>query len=243
MLESREIDYRHDETLLSGFFAYDKSQEGRRPAVIVCHAWSGRDQFSCDKAIEIAERGYAGFALDVYGKGVLGTSVDQKTKLMSPFLDNRPHLEQRLRVAHDALVKQPEVDKDRIAAIGFCFGGLCVLDMVRSGVNVRGVISFHGLLKGRQSSVTSTDSKILILHGDGDPMVSFDDVSGLRQELNTMNAPWQMHVYGGVKHAFTNPQANDEKLGTVYNADADHHSHQLMWDFLAEVIGGRSAIE
>ena len=238
MLDTREVEYRHDKALLSGFFALNKKQSGRRPAIIVCHAWSGRDQFSCDKAIEIAERGYVGFALDVYGKGVLGTSFDQKTKLMSPFLDDRSHLDQRLRVAYDALVEQPEVDKERIAAIGFCFGGLCVLDMVRSGVNVRGVVSFHGLLKGRpQSSVANTDSRILLLHGDGDPMVSFDDVGGLREELNTMGAPWQMHVYGKVKHAFTNPQANDEKLGTVYDAEADRHSHQLMWHFLDEVLG------
>lgn len=238
MLVTSELEYRHDQALLSGFFAHRKEQTERQPAVIVCHAWSGRDQFSCDKAIEIAERGYVGFALDVYGKGVLGTDVDQKTKLMSPFLDNRSHLEQRLRVAYDTLVAQPLVDKERIAAIGFCFGGLCVLDLVRSGVNLRGVASFHGLLKGRQSSVTSTDTKILLLHGDGDPMVTFDDVSGLRQELNSLGAPWQMHVYGGVKHAFTIPSANDEKLGTVYNAQADRHSHQLLWNFLDEVFEG-----
>lgn len=239
MLQDREVEYRHGDAKLSGFFIYDKKQSGRRPAVIICHAWSGRDQFSCDKAVEISERGYAGFALDVYGKGVLGTSVDQKTKLMSPFLDDRLHLEQRLRAAYDALIAQPEVDKDRIAAIGFCFGGLCVLDMVRFGANVRGVVSFHGLLKKRQASVTNTKTKVLLLHGDSDPMVPFDDVGGVREELNTLGVPWQMHTYGGVKHAFTNPHANDEKLGTVYNAEADRHSHQLMWDFLGNVVGGR----
>ena len=232
-----ELDYQHDKTTLAGFLAH-QGGDAPRPAVLICHAWKGRDQYVCDKAVELAKAGYVGFALDVYGKGVLGTSVEEKTRLMSPFLEDRDFLLQRLQASYEALCQLPQVDKRRIAAIGYCFGGLCVLDLMRTGTQLQGVVSFHGLLKprGTGNNVTQTNTKALVLHGGSDPMVSFNDVVALDDEMQKMQAEWQLHVYSSAQHSFTNPEANDQKLGTVYNQHAAEHSNFLLKRFLQEVF-------
>ncbi|MDE3268721.1 MAG: dienelactone hydrolase family protein, partial [Pseudomonadota bacterium] len=182
--------------------------------------------------------GYVGFALDVYGKGVLGSSVEENTRLMTPFMEDRNHLQERLTVAYETLKQQPQVEASNIAAIGYCFGGLCVLDMVRSGLALAGVASFHGILKpsSQQKNNAPSKSKVLILHGDKDPMVAFDDLQQCRAELAKLGCDWRMHIYSQALHAFTNPDANDPKLGTVYNKQADAHSSLLLWDFLRELF-------
>ena len=231
-----ELEYQHDKTTLAGFLAH---QEGNtpRPAVLICHAWKGRDQYVCAKAVELAEAGYVGFALDVYGKGIIGTSVEENTRLMTPFMEDRDFLAQRLQTGYEALCQLPQVDKQRIVAIGYCFGGLCVLDLMRTGTPLKGVVSFHGLLMPRgKDNVAKTTTKALVLHGGNDPMVSFDDVAALNKEMQTMQAEWQLHVYSNALHAFTNPEANDEKLGTVYNKHAAEHSNLLLKRFLQEVF-------
>ena len=236
MLKTTEHDYQHDKTTLAGFLAHQEGDKPR-PAVLICHAWKGRDQYVCDKAVELAKDGYVGFALDVYGKGVLGTSVEENTRLMSPFMENRNFLQQRLLAGYEALCQLPQVDKQRIAAIGYCFGGLCVLDLMRTGTSLRGVVSLHGLLTPRGTdNVSKTDTKALVLHGGSDPMVSFDDVVAFNNEMQQMQADWQLHVYSNALHAFTNPAANDHKLGTVYNKHADEHANFLLKRFLQEVF-------
>ena len=231
-----ELEYQHDKSTLAGFLAH---QEGNkpRPAVLICHAWKGRDQYVCDKAIELAKEGYVGFALDVYGKGLLGTSVEENTRLMTPFIEDRDFLQQRLLAGYEALRKLPQVDQQHIAAIGYCFGGLCVLDLMRTGTQLRGVVSFHGLLMPRgKDNVAKTNTKALVLHGGSDPMVSFNDVAALNDEMQKMQAEWQLHVYGSAQHAFTNPEAKDPKLGTIYNEHAAEHSNFLLKRFLQEIF-------
>ena len=234
-MHTSKLEYRHDDTVLEGFLAYQDNTP--KPAVIICHAWKGRDQFVCDKAIEIAQRDYVGFALDVYGKGVLGNSVEENSKLMTPFIEDRNYLQERLTSAYEIIKQQPQVIPSKIAAVGYCFGGLCVLDMVRCGLDLAGAVSFHGILQPRQQQNTkNSDSKVLVLHGDKDPMVSFDDLQQCRDELTSLGCDWQMHVYSQALHAFTNPEANDHKLGTVYNKQADNHSSLLLWDFLRGIL-------
>lgn len=232
---TKEIDYTHGKTTLAGFLAY---QEGDtpRPAVLICHAWKGRDQYVCDKAVELAKDGYVGFALDVYGKGILGTNTEENTRLMTPFIEDRDFLLQRLLAGYDALCQLSQVDKQRIAAIGYCFGGLCVLDLVRTGTQLCGVVGFHSLLQPRPRKVSTTKTKVFMLHGARDPMVSFDDVSTFNDEMQKMQADWQMHIYGNALHSFTNPQANDHKLGTVYDAQAAQHANFLLKKFLQAVF-------
>jgi len=205
---------------------------------MVCHAWAGRSEFEDEKAIELAKLGYTGFALNLYGKGVLGSGPDENAALMTPFLDDRPMLQKRLQLSLEAMQSQPEVDEAKIAAIGFCFGGLCVLDIARTGATLAGIVSFHGLFGAPgNTSGNKVKAKILALHGWDDPMATPDAVVALSEELSAMDADWQLHGYGNTLHAFTNPEANDPAMGTVYNGTADRRSWKAMRNFLAELFG------
>ncbi|MDD1614760.1 MAG: dienelactone hydrolase family protein, partial [Methylococcaceae bacterium] len=143
---SNTVGYLDDDVLLEAFFAFDDSLSGRRPAVLINHTWAGRDDFVAEKAKKLAALGYVGFAVDMYGKGVLGADPEENAKLMQPFMDNRQKLQKRMHAALYAVKLMPWVDDSKIAAIGFCFGGLCSLDLARTGADLKGVVSFHGLL-------------------------------------------------------------------------------------------------
>ena len=238
-VQSRLVTYHHGDTTLEGFLAWDDKYFNPRPAVAICHTWAGRSEFECDKAWRLAELGYVGFAIDLYGKGVRGKSTDECRALFSPFMENRANLQERLNLAIDVMRQQPEVEASKLAAMGFCFGGLCALDLARSGNNnVRGVISFHGLLTPPGNTEGNTISaKVLCLHGYGDPLAPPEQLPALAQELTAAGADWQLHTYGNTVHAFTNPNANDPGFGAVYNALADKRSWQAAQNFLTEVIG------
>ena len=156
---------------------------------------------------------------------------------MQPFLEDRALLQRRMNLALETLRKIDRVDPSRIAAMGFCFGGLCVLDLARSGADIRGVVSFHGLLNPPgKTAGNKIKARVLVLHGHDDPMVPPDAVLAFERELTEAGADWQVHVYGQTMHAFTNPQANDPAFGTVYKASADRRSWQSLQNFLAEVL-------
>ena len=229
--------YHHGDQELHGFLAFEKDNDKPRPAVIVAHDWTGRNEFACQKARMLAEMGYIGFASDVYGQGRLGVDNDEKMALMQPLVNDRSMLRDRLRAAFDALIAMPEVDPNRIAIIGFCFGGLCALDLARSGVDIKGVVSFHGLL-GKPDDLKSETikAKILVLHGYDDPMVKPAQVNAFCQEMTEAKVDWQVHMYGHVQHAFTNPQAHDKQLGLIYNSLAAQRSWLAMSHFLQEIF-------
>lgn len=236
-VQTRTIDYTHDGTGLEGYFAYDDATSGPRPGVLVVHAWAGRSPFEEEVARKLAALGYAALAMDVYGKGVLGSNPEENTALMTPFLQDRPMLQQRLGVGMTVLGEQAEVDAARLAATGYCFGGLCVLDLARTGADFRGSVSFHGLFNAPgNTDGNSIKAKVLALHGWDDPMVPPADVVSLGEEMTKAGADWQIHGYGGTLHAFTHPEANAPDMGAMYNADADRRSWQAMSDFLAEVL-------
>jgi len=144
-VETRTVEYKHRDTVLEGVIAVDNASTQPRPVVMVSHAWGGRDDFAVQKARDLARLGYVGFALDLYGKGKLGSSKEENSALMAPLLEDRLLLQARMESAIEAAVSQPESDDKKVAAIGYCFGGLCVLDLARTGANVAGVVSFHGL--------------------------------------------------------------------------------------------------
>ena len=237
-IKTRSIEYDFEGKTFEAILAADDGQSGERPGVLVCHAWAGRSDFDVEKAKKLAELGYAGFALDLYGKGVLGTSTEENQALMTPFVEDRSMLQSRLLKIADILRAQPEVDSGKIAAIGFCFGGLCALDIARTGADLAGVVSFHGLLNAPGNTVgKKIKAKVLALHGWDDPMAPPKDVEALGKELTESGADWQLHAYGGTMHAFTNPEANDPGFGTVYNVSADARSWIAMKNFLAEIFG------
>ncbi len=238
-IQNRLVDYHDGDVVLEGMLAWNDALEGPRPGVLVSHAWGGRSDFEDSKANALAELGYTAFALDLYGKGVRGTGPDENAALMQPFLDDRAMLQQRMLASVDTMREQDPVDGSKLAAIGFCFGGLCVLDLARTGADLAGVVSFHGLFAAPGNTEGNTiQAKVLALHGWDDPMATPENVLALSQELTAMGADWQLHAYGNTMHAFTNPEANDRQMGTVYDASADRRSFRSMQNFLEEIFNG-----
>jgi dienelactone hydrolase len=236
-IQTRKIEYQHEGVLLEAVLAWDDSTMAARPGVMVSHAWGGRDEFAINKACALADLGYVGFALDLYGKGIIGSGPEENAKLMGQFMEDRSLLQSRMMVALETVRNQPEVDAGRVAAIGFCFGGLCVLDLARSGASLKGVVSFHGLLvPPGNTDGKAIKAKVLVLHGYDDPMATPEQMLALANELTKAEADWQIHAYGGTVHAFTNPKANDPGFGTVYQESADRRSWQSMGNFLEEVL-------
>lgn len=235
-MRTQKITYYDEDTLLEGYLAYNGDITKPRPGVLIAHDWSGRNDFACDKADKLAQLGYAGFALDMFGKGILGTTVEEKSALITPFIEDRSLLQRRILAAYNALKKIDVVDTSRIGAMGFCFGGMCVLDLARIGTDLRGVVSFHGLFNAPNNTKDNIKAKILALHGYDDPMAHHEQVAAFEKEMSDAKADWQLHIYGNTKHAFTNPKAHDEKLGTVYNAVAEKRSWIAMQNFFKEIF-------
>lgn len=236
-IQGSKIDYFDGDVALQAHMAWDDSLKGSRPGVLVAHAWQGRSEFEVGRAERLASLGYIGFALDMYGAGKLGTSPAENAALMQPLLDDRSMIQRRISLALDTLRAQQVVDPANTAAIGFCFGGLCVLDLARTGSDVNGVVSFHGLFGAPGNTQgTQISAKILALHGWDDPLATPEQVAGLASELTAAGADWQLHGYGGTFHAFTNPAANDPGNGKCYSADADRRSWQSMTNFLQELF-------
>ena len=235
---TRPVEYDHNGVKLEGILAWDDSLAGPRPGVLVAHTWAGRGDFEIGKACALAELGYVGFAVDMYGKGVLGGSPEENTALMTPLMEDRGLLQARIQLAVEVVRQQPEVDAAQVAATGYCFGGLTVLDLARSGSDVLGVVSLHGLFLPADKLANQTiTARVLCLHGYDDPMAQPQSMLDLATEMTAAGADWQVHAYGNTVHAFTNPAAADREMGTVYSAVADRRSLQAMKNFLAECFG------
>jgi dienelactone hydrolase len=236
-IQTRFIEYQHGDALLEGFLAWDDSSTAPRPGVAISHAWGGRSGLEEDKAVKLAKLGYVGFALDMYGKGVSGSSPEENAVLMAPFLEDRQLLQDRIGTAIEVLRQQVEVNLTQVAAMGYCFGGQCVLDLARTGSDVAGVVSLHGMFGTPGNTAGNRiDAKVLCLHGYDDPMAQPADMLALATELSEAGADWQIHAYGKTVHAFTNPAANNPAMGTLYSADADRRSWAALVGFLEELF-------
>ena len=237
-MKTQTLDYMDQETQLEAFLAWDDEKPGKKPAVLVAHDWTGRREFAENKAREMADLGYVGFALDMYGKGVFGADgdVEGNSALMNPLASDRAALRKRILSALDVVRSHDQVDPLRVGAMGYCFGGMCVLELARSGADVKGVISIHGIFSPGEIPNEKITSKILCLHGQDDPMVPPQQVLDLENELSDAGADWQVHAYGGTMHAFTNPSANNPDFGTVYNPVADRRATRAIKDFFEEVF-------
>ena len=236
-MHEKNIVYRDGEQEFEGWLVHDLPDEQPRPAVLVSHAWSGSGDLERAKARALAELGYVAFALDLYGRGRRGSTREENAALMQPLLDDRALLLRRMQCALATLREQSVCDVERVAAIGFCFGGLCVLDLARSGADVRGVVSFHGLFPPPDlARPEHAPAKVLALHGFDDPMAPPDQLTAFQHEMTERGIDWQVISYGHTVHAFSNPNANDPDFGTVYSPTADRRSWKAMQLFLAEVM-------
>ena len=236
-IKTQQLEYRDGDTVLEAHVAWDEAVTGSRPGVLVSHTWAGRGEFEDRKAEQLAELGYVGFALDLYGKGIYGSGPEENASLMQPLLDDRAALQKRMGAALEKLGSLSIVDSDRLAAIGFCFGGLCVLDLMRVEAEIAGVASFHGLLSAPGNTEGNTaKAKVLMLHGWRDPMAPPEQVITFADEMQKLGADWELIAFGEALHAFTNPNAQDPDNGMQYDAQADRRSWAAMRLFLDEVL-------
>ena len=234
-MSGRIVNYYDDSIECEGYLSLPESSKSV-PLVLVAHTWKGRSEFEDQKVISINSLGYAAMSIDIFGGGVNGSSVEENQALIEPFVKDRQIFRQRLISAVEFGKTIEGVDASKIALIGFCFGGLASIELVRSGYELSGCVSFHGLLNQSDEPFQKVNTKLLVLHGDKDPMVSSEQILALQHEMTESAADWQFISYGNTYHAFTNPLANDIEMGTVYNHDSDIRSWTAMSNFLEEVF-------
>jgi dienelactone hydrolase len=237
-VQSKSIDYRHGDTVLKGFLAYDDKAPGKRPGILVVHEWWGLNDYARQRAEMLAELGYVAFAVDMYGAGKTVTTAEEAGQLAGPFYQDIPKLRARLAAGLDVLKSQDNVDSTKLAAIGYCFGGTCCLQFALGGADLAGVVSFHGgLFTPVEAEAASCKARLLILHGADDPLIPEEQISSFQQVLRKAGTRWEMVSYGGAVHAFTNPGAGRVGIkGVAYHAEADRRSWQHMKHFFDELF-------
>ena len=229
--------YFDGDTQCEGYIALPEGG-GPHSAVLIAHNWAGQSWADNDAADRLAAAGYIGIAIDVYGKGVRGVLMGDNSALMNPWMADRAALLRRLQAAITAAADHPMVDAERMAFMGYCFGGICALDVARSGDDrIKAAISFHGIYAppgiGPQGPISAS---VLVLHGWEDPMTPPAAAVGLAQELTEAGADWQIHAYGHAYHAFTAKGAADKAGGVHYDEKADRRSWQALLNFLGETF-------
>lgn len=240
----RSVDYAHDGQSLRAQLTWDDDWTEPRPCVVVVHDAMRSDQgFEEERAAILTGEGYAGFALDVYGAGVQGRNEAEAGALMAPFMADRGFLQRRLRAGLVAAAELPEVDAARMAVIGYCFGGLCALDLARANAPVVGVASFHGLLAPPEPPLADPADapiapRVIAFHGWDDAWVPPDTVAPFAAEMTARDADWQLVAYGGTGHAFTNVRYDATGDGVGYSPRADARSWRALLDLLAELFPG-----
>jgi dienelactone hydrolase len=231
----RAVEYRDGETQLTGMLVLDNALEERRPGILVVHGGAGLDDHAKGRARRFAELGSVVLACDMYGNGVAGNRERVMARIME-LRGDREKLCRRASAGIEVLASQPQVD-GRIAAVGYCFGGMTVLEMARGGAQLAGVVSVHGSLDTRRGAEAgSVKAKILVCHGALDPHVPMTQLNAFAEEMNGAAADWQLIVYGGAVHGFTH-DAGPYAPGVAYHAQADARSAAAIGSFFGELFG------
>ncbi|MBJ6724502.1 dienelactone hydrolase family protein [Geomesophilobacter sediminis] len=237
---TKTVEYQQGGTTLEGYLAYSDTVKGKRPGILVVHEWTGVGPYVKHRAEQLAAMGYVAFAADIYGKGVRPATPELAAKEAAKYRGpDRTLIRARAQAGLDQLARFPQTDPKRLAAIGYCFGGTAVLELARSGADVLGTVSFHGGLDTpNPADASRIRGKVLALAGADDPIVPPPQVAAFQQEMRNAKVDWQMNLYGGAVHSFTNPDAgNDPSKGVAYNAKADRRSWEAMKAFFAEIFG------
>jgi len=237
-IKAEGVEYKHGEVVLEGYMAYDDAIQGKRPGVIVVHEWMGHNPYVRKRADQLAKLGYLAFAIDMYGKGVRAKDAKEAAALSNVYRSDRQLMRARANTGLEVLKKHPLADPRRITAVGYCFGGTTVLEMARSGADLAGVASFHGGLDSpNPADAKNIKGKVLALHGGDDPYVPTEQVVKFEEEMRKGEVDWQLVIYGGAVHSFTNPEAgNDPSKGAAYNEKADRRSWEAMKLFFGEIF-------
>lgn len=237
-IRTRTVEYRQGETVLEGVLTWDDASPGPRPGVLVVHQWKGVTNYERKRSEMLARLGYAAFAADIYGKGVRADNAKDAAALAGKYKGDRLLLRQRVNAGLAACKAQPEVQSNRVAALGYCFGGTTVLELARSGAELAGVVSFHGgLSTPAAGDARRVRCRVLALHGADDPFVPPAEVAAFQEEMREAGVDWQFTAYGGAVHSFTDWNAGSDKArGAAYDERADHRSWEAMKSFLTEVL-------
>ena len=236
MVHEQLIAYRDGETSLTGFLAWDETSTGRRPGILVVHGGAGLDDHAKRRARRFAAPGFTVFACDMYGDGVAGNR-QRVISAIKELAADPALLCRRAATGLAVLSSQPGVEPAQLAAVGYCFGGMTVLELARSGADLAGVVSVHGSLKTtRPAQPSAVKAKILVCHGALDPHVPMVDVSAFIEEMNGAGADWQLTVYGGAVHGFTHEDADGRVPGVAYHPLADARSSAAMESFFEEIF-------
>ncbi len=234
----KDVQYEADGVVLKGYLAYDTNVKMKSPGVLVVHEWWGLNDYARMRARMLASLGYTALALDMYGEGKQAAHPADAIKFSSEIMKNFETAKIRFNAAMDYLKGQPTVDPDRIGAIGYCFGGTTVLELARSGADVKGVASFHGTLDTpNPADAKNIKGSVLILQGADDPYVPIAQRTAFQDEMEKGGVDWQMNIYGHAVHSFTNPASgNDKPKGLAYNMKADKRSWEAMKLFFKEIF-------
>lgn len=238
-IKTQEITYTQGATELQGFFAWDDAVKGKRPGVLVVHEWWGHNQHARNQAKRLAEAGYVGFALDMYGKGKVTTHPPDAQAFAAEATKDPEVVKARFLAALDVLKKDPHVDPEKVGAIGYCFGGGVVLGMARAGVDLDAVATFHGMIATKQPAAPgAVKAKLLVLNGAADPMVTAEQIDAFKKEMAAAGAKFEFVNFAGAKHGFTNPDADKAGMPQLaYDAEADKASWAALVKMLKEAFG------
>lgn len=242
-LVGEEVSYTDNGTTMNGYLAYDSSIEGPRPGILVVHEWWGHNDYVRRRADMLAELGYTALAVDMYGDGQQADHPEDAGAFASAVMQSADAGQSRFMAAMEFLQQQETVNPEHIAGIGYCFGGAVVLNMARAGVDLDGVVSFHGSLSSPLTAEAgNVKPRVLVLHGGADEFISDEQVEAFKAEMEAAGADYEFVSYPGVLHSFTSPEAdaNAEKFGIplAYDADADADSWQRMQNFFTELFEG-----
>ncbi len=240
-LHEQAVTYRADDTPLKGYLVWDDKFKGKRPGILVVHEFWGLNDYPRSRARQLAALGYAALAVDMYGEGRIGDHPKAALDFMNAVLDHEDIAKARFLAGKEFLQQQPTVDPKKIAAIGYCFGGATVLMMARAGVDIVGVVSFHGMLNvGAPAQPGKVKTRILVETGADDQMATAQDIATFTEQMTAAGAQFHIDTYPGVKHGFTNPGvdalAKQFDLPLAYNADADAKSWTAMQRFFKEIF-------
>jgi dienelactone hydrolase len=240
-VQGKTVEYNAQGVVMRGYLAYDENVKGKRAGVLVVPEWWGLNEYARRRARLLAELGYTALAVDMYGEGKVVATPDEAEKLSSEAMKNFDVTKARFMAAVDFLKGQPTVDPTRIAAIGYCFGGGVVLNMARQGVDLKGVVSFHGDLAAvKPAQPGGVKAKVLVLTGGADKFVTPQQVEAFKQEMKAAGADFRVISYPGALHSFTNPEATELgkkfNMPIAYNARADKESWNEMKRFLNAIL-------
>ena len=238
---THQVAYTHGDVQLQGFLAYDDAGAGKRPGVLVVHEWWGLNDYARGRAEALAKMGYVAFALDMYGEGKSTEHPEEAAAWMKTVNSNMEQWRKRAMAGLEVLKKQPQVDTDRMAAIGYCFGGATVQVLAYGGADLDGVVSFHGsLIPPTAEQAARTTAKVLIGHGAQDPMNDTASLAAYVEAMNQTSIDWQLIVYGNARHSFTNPDADQRGMAALaYSPAADRRSWQHISLFIDELFADK----